>query len=235
MADCLRIDPARIHVVRLGISLDGYKRGVEPAEDFKIGYLARIAPEKGLHVLSEAFRRLLTIEGAPACRLWAAGYLPPENRNYLAQIRAELQATGLGAKFEYHGELDRQAKLAFLRKLSVFSVPGPYADPKGLFLLEAMATGVPVVQPRSGAFTEIVQTTGGGILVEPGDSEALAAGLFELSRDSARRKELGERGYEGVRRHYSASRMAQDAIELYRSLLTSGKAQEPAPEWTTPR
>jgi glycosyltransferase involved in cell wall biosynthesis len=108
-----------------------------------------------------------------------------------------------------------QSYIQFLRNLSVLSVPGPYDDPKGLFLLEAMASGVPVAQPRRGAFTEIVETTGGGILVEPDRPDELAQGILDLWRDSGRRMELGLRGYKGVRNHYSASHMAEKALEIY--------------------
>jgi glycosyltransferase involved in cell wall biosynthesis len=124
----------------------------------------------------------------------------------------------LSGHLRYQGEVDREGKLSFLNNLSVFSVPGPYPDPKGLFLLEAMAAGIPVVQPRSGAFTEIVETTGGGILVEPDNPESLAEGIWELWRDPARRRELGSRGYEGVRTHYSSTRMSARALEVYQSL-----------------
>ena len=111
------------------------------------------------------------------------------------------------------------AKLAFLQTLSVLSVPAPYAGPKGLFLLEAMASGVPVVQPRSGAFTEMVETTGGGILVEPGNPDAVAEGILELWKNPDRRRELGNRGFEGVRAHYSSERMLERTLEVYRSVL----------------
>ena len=78
---------------------------------------------------------------------------------------------GLAGQFEYRGELDRAGKLAFLQELSVLSVPSPQTTQKGLFLLEAMASGVPVVQPRLGVFTEVVERTGGGVLTTPGDTD----------------------------------------------------------------
>ena len=130
-----------------------------------------------------------------------------------------MKAWGLSDDFRYHGELDRKEKLAFLKNLSVLSVPGPYDDPKGLFLLEAMASGVPVVQPRRGAFTEIVETTGGGILVEPDSAEALARGILELYQNPARRRQLGLQGYAGVRRHYSAGCMAGAALKIYQEVI----------------
>jgi glycosyltransferase involved in cell wall biosynthesis len=224
MADYLGIDPGRIHVVPLGINVDGYAPGGGgDAEPFTVGYLGRVAPEKGLHLLAEAYKRLRAHPGLPDSRLWAAGYLAPEHKSYLAGIVQQMHAWGLSGDLQYHGELDRPGKVAFLQRLSVLSVPGSYADPKGLFLLEAMASGVPVVQPRRGAATEIVETTGGGILVEPDDPDALAAGILRLWMNRGERRECGARGYEGVRAHYGAAGMAARAMEVYRSVLPPGR------------
>lgn len=220
MAEYLGIERDRIHVVPLGINFDGSsRRSRQGTGPYTIGYLARIAPEKGLHLLCEAYHRVVSQGELPPSRLWAAGYLPPENRSYLADIRRKMDAWGLAANFHYHGEPELQEKISFLRNLDVFSVPGFPGDPKGLHLLEAMAGGVPVVQPRSGAFTEIVETTGGGLLVPSDDPADLAEGIGELWKNPEKRKCLAARGYEGVRMHYSADRMAERALEVYRSLL----------------
>ena len=106
---------------------------------------------------------------------------------------------GLGDEFRYHGAVDRAQKIDFLRGLDVLSVPGPYPDPKGTYLLEAMATGTPVVQPRRGAYGEIIERTGGGLLVEP-TTDALAEGLLTLARQPRSGARLGRRGAEGVAR-----------------------------------
>ncbi len=223
MVGFLGIDSTRIHVVPLGINFDGYSAHDRSGPDpFTIGYLARIAPEKGLHVLGEAYCRLRAHAGLPPSRLRAAGFLAPEHRPYLDEIRKELASNGLSKHFSYHGELTRDKKLDFLRHLSVFSVPGPYADPKGLFLLEAMASGIPVVQPRCGAFTEVVEATGGGILVEPNNPDALAEGIMDLWTNPGKRRELGLLGYQGVRSRYSAEQMTEKALEVYRCLLNQG-------------
>jgi glycosyltransferase involved in cell wall biosynthesis len=218
MADFLGIEKDRIHVVPLGISFDGFRTrsGDEPAP-FTIGYLARITPEKGLRFLCEAYRIFRTRGNSG--ELHAAGYLAPEQKSYLAGIREDIHSWGLSQDFHYHGEIDRRAKVDFLHGLSVFSVPEYYAEPKGLFLIEAMAAGIPVVQPRRGAFTEIVERTGGGVLVEPDNPEQLADAFGELAGHPERRWELGRRGFEGVRAHYSVAQMAEKALAVYRSLL----------------
>jgi glycosyltransferase involved in cell wall biosynthesis len=100
-------------------------------------------------------------------------------------------------------------------------VPSTYDEPKGLFLLEAMANGVPVVQPRRGAFPEILEKTGGGILVEPDDTAKLAEGILSLWKDRERVEELGRRANAGVREHYSVERMAARALEVYRDIASA--------------
>ena len=218
MAVYLSIPEQKIDVVPLGINLHGFERRRGPRPDpFTVGYLARIAPEKGLHALCDAyikFRRRPDVEHA---RLEVAGYMAADQRGYLHQAERRMADAGLAAEFQYRGALDRDQKIAFLQSLDVFSVPTPYVEPKGLFLLEAMACGVPAIEPRHGAFPEMMTKTGGGVLVDPGDAERLADAIYELWKDPARRGELGRNGYEGVRRHYSIARSADRMLEAYGS------------------
>ncbi len=214
----LGIPRDRMFVIPIAINLDGYTRR-EPAPGvFTVGYLARIAPEKGLHVLCEAYVRLRAQSTAQSARLAAAGYLPPEHHGYLDEARSILRKAGLEDEFEYRGEVDRGEKIRFLQSVNVLSVPTVYDEPKGMFLLEAMACGVPVVQPRRGAFPEIVTKTNGGIIVNPDDPEALADGILGLWRDPSKAADLGRAGAAGVRQHYSVERIAQLAEDVYGSV-----------------
>ena len=209
----LGVPAAKMRLARLGINTaDFTPRPPRAPGPFTIGYFARIAPEKGFHVLVEAFCRLRARPGTAGIRLLAAGYLPPEHQPYPDAARGRLAAAGLGGDFEYRGEVDRAGKIAFLHQLDVLSVPAVYHEPKGLFLMEAMAAGIPVVQPRVGAFPEIVQNTGGGLIVDGDDPEALADGILALQRDPDLAESLGKAGAAGVRQHYTLSTMA-DAVE----------------------
>jgi glycosyltransferase involved in cell wall biosynthesis len=98
-------------------------------------------------------------------------------------------------------------------------VPTVYKESKGLFVLEALANGVPVVQPRHGSFPEFIDATGGGILVEPHSADALADGLEQLMNDHARREEMGRKGKEAVRRYFSDQVMADAMVEVYKQYL----------------
>ena len=225
MPDYLGIPRTKTRLARLGINLEGYApRATRANGPFTIGYLARIAPEKGFHLLVDAYVRMRKQPGTGGARLIAAGYLPPEHQPYLDAARATLRGAGLEAEFEYRGEIDRDAKVAFLQELDVLSVPTTYREPKGLFVFEAMASGVPVVQPRHGAFPEIVERTGGGILVEPNDPQGLSEALAALRADPALAKALGTAGSSAVREHYSVERMAEQVETVYREV--AGMAAE---------
>jgi glycosyltransferase involved in cell wall biosynthesis len=223
MPDYLKIPPKKIWVVPLGINLQGYEpKQRDSSQPFTVGFFARVAPEKGLHVLAAAYRRLRERGELAGARLEAAGYLAPEHRKYLNDIEQQMKAAGLASEFHYRGVLDRNEKIDFLRNLDVLSVPATYAEPKGIFLLEAMACGVPVVQPRRGAFPEIVEKTGGGLLVEADDPDSLVAGILRLYKDPGLREKLAQSGYENVREHYSVARMADRALEIYEKVAGCG-------------
>jgi glycosyltransferase involved in cell wall biosynthesis len=226
MAGYFDIPRERIHVVWPGINLAGHG-GPRPAADgraFTVGYFARICPEKGLHVLAEAFRLLRQTPGAPPCRLRVSGWLGENNRPFFEEVRDMLAGAGLAGDFEHVESPGHGDKVRFLQSVDVLSVPTTYREPKGLYVLEALANGVPVAQPRHGSFPELVQATGGGVLVEPDDPADLARALGRLADDPGECEKLGSAGKEAVHRHFHAERMARETAEVYARYLpaTSG-------------
>lgn len=216
----LGIPREKIRVVPLGINPNGFERREENASrPFTVGFLARVAPEKGLHVLAEAYRLLRHSGDLPQARLEVAGYMAADCKPYLQRIEADLRKAKLGDEFRYHGVIDRAEKIAFLRQLDVMSIPATYDEPKGVSLLEAMGCGVSLVQPRRGGFTEIIEKTGGGLLVPPDDPQSLADGIREIYRNQQLAAELGAKGFRGVREHYTSAHMADKLLQTYESVL----------------
>ncbi len=216
MSAYLAIPSDRIHVVPLGVNpADLAMRDKPEGGPFTIGFFARVCPEKSLHQLCEAYRWMRHEGGLPPSRLEAAGYLAPEHKEYLRIVEKQMNEWGLADEFRYHGSPDREEKVRFLRGLDVLSVPSIYAEPKGLYALEAMACGVPIVQPRHGAFPEMIERTGGGLLAEPDNPVSFGQAILRLYQEPQLREQLGRGGYEGVRRHYTTARMAERAAEVY--------------------
>ena len=220
MSGYLGIPREKIRVVPLGINPQGFDlRESKQGGPFTIGFFARIAPEKGLHVLADAYRIMRESGELPETRLEAAGYMAADAKPYLDGIQKRLRDAGLEREFHYRGVLDRADKISFLRKLDVMSVPATYDEPKGVSLLEAMACGVPLVQPRRGSFTEIVENTGGGLLVRPDDPQSLAEGILRIVRNKKLAEELSANGFRGVREQYSAANMADRVLEAYEGVI----------------
>ena len=225
MSRYLGIPGARLRVVPLGVDVDRFQPRPAAADGPPtIGYFGRIAPEKGVHRLCDAYAALRGRGALAGSRVELAGYLGPEHAGWWRSVERANADRGLAEDVRYRGELALDDKVAFLQALDLFVVPAEYDDPKGLSLIEAMACGVPVVAPRRGTYTELLERTGGGVLVDPGDAEGLEQALAALAADPARRAELGRRAAEGVRAHYSTDEMAARALDVYARLAEGARA-----------
>jgi glycosyltransferase involved in cell wall biosynthesis len=221
MADYLAVERERIRVIPHGLKLDGHApRPPRERDEVTIGFCARVCHDKGLHLLAEAFEHLRDHKDLPPLRLRVAGYLGAGERRYLRQIEGRLRRAGLRDRYEYVGEPDRAGKIAFLQSLDIASLPTVYRESKGLPVLEAWANAVPVVLPDHGAFPELIEDVGGGLLHRPGDPRALADALASLIRDPARAAQLGRQGHAAVADRYHAELMARRHRELYEQLRT---------------
>jgi glycosyltransferase involved in cell wall biosynthesis len=154
-----------------------------------------------------------------------AGWLGDHNKKYLQDILDKLAAAGLADEVERVDCPDHKSKVEFLKSLDVLSVPTTYREPKGLYVLEAWANGVPVVQPSHGSFPELIEATGGGELSRVDDPQDLARVLGKLLQSPERRRELGQRGQDGVRRHFHAERMANETIKVFERYLAGAAAR----------
>lgn len=231
MSSYLGLDRRRVHVIPHGLKLAGHgtRRRAAESEPFTIGYFARICPDKGLHHLVDAFRLLAGEPGLPPLRLKIAGYLGAGDRSYAAQQQSKLRRWGLAPRVEFHGELSRPAKIAFLQSLDVMCVPTVYRESKGLSILEALANAVPVVLPRHGAFPEVVADTQGGLLHEPEDPADLARVLAELILDPGRAADLGRRGQQAIHARFTDRHMAQRHQALYHQVCQRHRGEATPP------
>ncbi len=160
MGQLLHIPGDKIHVVPLGIDISDFRNLAVPnpkPDTFTLGYLARMAPEKGLHHLVDAFIAIAHRPEAKHVQLRLAGWMGAQHEAFWEEQKTKLNGANLDGRWEYLGSIDRAAKANFLSSIDLFCVPTTYAEPKGLFLLEAIAAGAPYVQPNHGAFPELHQ------------------------------------------------------------------------------
>lgn len=215
------LDRSKVDVVYPGIALNDYQN-ITPDDStsrpLTIGFLARFVPEKGLHLLVDAFIRLHRSGEFPNLRLVAGGYVSRAYKTYIDGIRKTIADNKLDDRIKLLGTLERADKLNFFRQIDVFSVPAPYREPKGISILEALAAGVPVVQPDHGAYPEWVNATQGGLLHRPHDAADLADKLATVLRDADLRKRLGQQGRQGIFEKFSSEVMAESTLAVMRKL-----------------
>ncbi len=219
MARRLAVPLDRVRVVYNGIDLAGYAPAAEPPEPPVLGFFARLCREKGLDTLVEAFIALRRRDQVKDLKLRVGGTCTPADEPFVNSLRDRLKAQGLLGSVEFHPNLDRAAKQTFLRSLSALCVPALYGEAFGLYVIEALASGVPVVQPRHAAFPELIEATGGGALYEPGNLSALVQQLEDLLLNPILARSLGTAGRKAVLEKFSVDSMAQEMVKTIQEVL----------------
>ena len=226
MQERLGIADERLHVVYNGLDCADFAASPAPLAQRQpptIGYLARLCADKGVDLLVEAFLLLKERNTIPGLRLCLVGVQLQEDRHLMQTMQARMREKGVAEDVEVHTNVSRVDKLKLLSQFSVMSVPATYGESFGLYLLEAMASGVPVVQPDHAAFPEILSATGGGDLCAPKDAGALAEGLERLLLDGSRAQEMADAGRRSVLESFPSERMAQEFADLGIILAGSGR------------
>ena len=218
MRDRLELNDKKVVHVHNGIDFspfepDPSKRADPPV----IGYLARMCMGKGMHTLVDAFIDLRQRETVH-CKLHLAGAKTPVDDEFIAQQKRKLDGAGLLDDVEFSPNLSTEDKVGFLQSLSVFSVPALYGESFGLYLLEALACEVPVVQPNHAAFPEILERTGGGLLYDCEDPANLADSLEVMLTLEERRRKLGFEGAQRARKYFTAERMATEIAQIFETV-----------------
>ena len=208
MSKRLQIPEGKIYHLPNGISMNGYSSALNPPEVPTLGYFARLCPEKGLDLLIDAFVELKKSGDHSSLKLSVAGTLPQENKPYLEEQKRKISAAGLSSAFEIQTNLNRIEKINFLQTLSLFCVPARIPEAFGLYVIEAMAAGIPVVLPDHGSFPEIIKDTGGGLIYPSNDPSSLTKSLTTLLTDSKGAHNLGQTGREEVRQKFSNEKLA---------------------------
>ncbi len=214
----------RVHVVHNGIELEGLEPAAQPPSPPVLGYMARMCRDKGLHTLVEAYVLLRERGRVENLKLCIVGARTRADVPFVDSLRQRLAAAGLISDVTFLENIDRRQKLEFLRHLSVLSVPATYGEAFGLYVLEALACGVPVVQPRHGAFAELLEITGGGILCEPDNTPALADAIESVLTNLEPARVEASRARSVVVERFNAARMSGDVAKVCELVLARQKS-----------
>ena len=196
-----------------GITTDRITPNKDEPEFPTIGYLARLCPLKGLDILVDSFIELKDSGKHNDLRLNVAGGMTDEDESFVNEQKSKLYRAGLKDFFSISPNISRKEKFTFLKELTLFSVPARYPEAFGLYVIESMLAGTPVVLPSTGAFPELVDSTQGGVLYDPELAGAYTQSLndFLLNRKSS--QSMGMQAHQSVIKQYSNENLAQQLVE----------------------
>jgi glycosyltransferase involved in cell wall biosynthesis len=211
----LRIPGEKIVVIYNGLKLEGWSATAIPPNPPVLGYFARMCKEKGLDLLIDAFILLKKRNRIPQLKLHVGGAMGPGDEPFVNDLKLHLQGNGVLGDVTFFSNLTKEQKQQFFRRISLMSVPAMYGEAFGLYLLEAWAAGVPVVQPPVAAFPELIEATGGGVVAESATPEALADAIEEILLDEAKLSGLARAARRAMEERFTAEIMARNMTEAF--------------------
>jgi len=216
----LKIPTDKIKIIYGGINLGGYEKSSLPFDPPVIGYLCRMSQYFGLGILVDAFIRLKKDKGFKDLKLFITGGYTGEDKHFVKELLKKISKFGFEKDVEIFKNFDKENRIKFLKSLTLLSVPVPSGEAFGAYQVEALAAGVPVVQPNVGCFPEFVEATNGGVIYEPNDCETLANAIASLLSNPDRTRKLGEEGRRVVLERFSMNNMARDIVKVYEEVLS---------------
>ncbi len=207
-----------IHVIPLGFDPEILPDRPESTRPPALGYFCRINQQNGFDKLTDAFIKLKSENLLPDLVLNVCGGYTGDDKPFIASQIKKIREYGFQKSVRIYPEFDGNAKIGFFNDVDVISVPVRKYDGYGLYILEANSAGVPVVQPATGAFPEIIKMTGGGLTYSPDTIDALSAALLSMLNDKDLRIRLGKAGQETVRKELSLEKMSVGLSNVYSNI-----------------
>ncbi len=219
IAPKLGLGDGRIHTLYQGIDTGAYQPADSPPDRPTIGFLSRMCPERGLDTLVETFIRLKRSPAHASCRLQITGGKSQTDEPFLKRIQNSLEQAGVSGDVFFSPEFLGEQRREWLRSLTVMCIPETEEVAYGLGAMEAMASGVPVVEPAIGVFPELIALTGGGVLVKENSPEAFADALAPLLIDPGASHILGKRARTGMKKHFDIENTVTDLLALLEKIV----------------
>jgi glycosyltransferase involved in cell wall biosynthesis len=209
-----------IYVVPLGFEPPEYAKPQNNIKPPAIGFFNRISYHNGFDKLADAFIQIKTQNRIPDLTLNVCGGYTGDDKHFISTQIKKIKEKGLQKSIRIYPEFSGEKKTEFFNDVDVISVPVRKYDGYGLYILEANSAGIPVVQPATGAFPEILDMTGGGLIYSPDTVDELAEGLFRMLSDRELRNKTGKSGSNNVRSLLSLDKMSSGLSQVYNELLT---------------
>jgi len=215
----MKIRDSQMHTVHIGVDTSDYAPKKIEQKEPVIGFLSKTCEENGLAVLVDAFILLKQNPEYDSVSLKITGGNTADDLHFVKEQKQKIAKADLEKKVYWVDEFEGEERQLFFNSVSILSVPVLNGEAFGLYQLEAMASGIPMVQPALGAFPEVIDITGGGLTYTPNDAETLSKALGSLILDTEKLQKLSAAGLAGVEAHFDVLRQAQKMVKIYDQVL----------------
>ena len=223
MKERMNLPIEKLKTIHLGVDIEDYNYISTREKERNVGYLSRMCHKDGFDIVIDAFIELKKKPGFEDVKLIATGGLTGDDTKFNKEQKNKLKENDLLDSFEIQHEFEGEAVNDFFRRVSLISVPVRIGEAFGMYLLESMASGVPVVQPALGAFPEIIEHSGGGVTYMPNTPEKLSETWAEVLSNPELLEKLSRNGYEGTKNNFYIHNHAKEIITLYESLKKNNR------------
>ena len=214
MIEDFKVPYERIRLIPRGVDLDKFKfsvPSVSSKSEYKIGVIGRITPIKGHGFFLQAIARVVRI--FPRVKVLIVGDAPKDKPGYMEKIKALAKQLQIERSVEFLGARYDIPKI--MSGLDLLVLPSIGREAFGRVIIEAGASGVPVVATAIGGAVEIIENAHTGILVRPGDILEMVNSIIRVLKDRELSKGLAMEARKKVEREYSLVKMAEDTIKVY--------------------
>lgn len=219
MRDKMRIPDDKLHTIHVGIDPGNYRYHEPEIEKPVIGYLSRMNEENGFAVFIDAFIELRKNPKFSKVKLRVSGGSTSDDKRFIRRQMKKLRQSNLEHDIEFIEDYSKAALDSFFSGLTFLSVPVLKGEAFGLYQLESLASGIPLVQPALGAFPEIINTAGGGTVYEPNTPKALAMKWQEVLSQPEKIKDMSRSGHAAIAEKFNLAKLTSKIINVYSGIL----------------
>lgn len=223
MKEKLNLPDSKIKTLHLGVDPADYSFINAADKGKNIGFLSRLCHENGLDILVDAFILLKKMPGNEESMLILTGGHTGDDHAFLAEQKRKIQHAGLADHVQFIHDFGAEKRNAFFEQVTLLSVPVRNGEAFGIYLTEAMAAGIPIVQPNLGAFPEIVAGSGGGIIYTDNTPQELAFALNNLLVDKEKLSSLSTHARKSIEKTFNIHALSKEMASIYEEAIVRHK------------
>jgi len=221
MKEKLGLQEDKITTLHLGVDPADYTYRNAAEKGKNIGFLSRLCEENGLDILVDAFILLKKMPGNEESKLLLTGGSTGDDTHFIADQKRKIHQADLTDQVLFIHDFSAEKRNAFLEQVTLMSVPVKHGEAFGIYLTEAMAAGIPIVQPALGAFPEIVSGSGGGVIYPDNTPQALAETLHALLADKEKLRSLSAHARQSIEKTFNIHALSKEMASIYQQAINN--------------